>query len=225
MEKQDVIKVLLPAYSKKAEKMGYVAGDSPYPDSSPSAAFYKDGEYVFSLMPRGEIRYKADTAYYDEVMKLTDVLLEMKEAYGIFLNAEPLPIKDVSNFRLFSDYGNHLMAARMEPDSSLHFVTWLYDYDRKGVTLGHYYGDNYAGAKQDFAVRAGLISENKLFTEEELVVLHDACAFRGQNDEEISFDDEKKLQGVLDKIGDNIPHLLFDRSGQQEQEHDNGMEV
>ena len=56
-------------------------------------------------------------------------------------------------------------------------------------------------------------------------MLHDACAFRGQNDEEISFDDEKKLQGVLDKIGDNIPHLLFDRSGQQEQEHDNGMEV
>jgi len=39
--------------------------------------------------------------------------------------------------------------------------------DRQGVTLGHYYGDDYAGAKQDFAVvRAGLISENKLFTEE-----------------------------------------------------------
>jgi len=224
MEKQDVIKELLPAFTAKAGKTGYVAGDSPYPDP-PLASFYKDGGYVFSLMPHGEIRYKPDTPYRSEVMDLTDTLIEMKEAYGLFLNAQPLPVKDVSNFRLFSDYGNHVFAARMEKDQSLHFVTWRYDYDRTGVGIGHYYGDDYTGAKQDFAVRAGLISENKLFTEEELVVLHDACAFRGQNDEEISFDDEKKLQDVLDKIGDNIPHLLFDRSGQQEQEHDNGMEV
>lgn len=114
----------------------------------------------------------------------------------------------------------------MELDSSLHFVTWEYSYDRTGVMWGHYYGDNYAGAKEDFAVRAGLIDKDKLFSKEELVVLHDACAFRGKNDDEISFDDEKKLQGVLDKVEQNIPGLIFD-SREQENEHEaeSGMEV
>jgi len=214
---------LLQAFSRKAESKGFIPAE--HPQATRLAEYHKDGECSFYLMPDSEIRHKVDTPFRTEILDLAKTFIEMKGAYDIFTRAAPLPLDGVSNFRLFSEHGNYLMAARLEKDSSLHYVTWQYDYDRQGVTLGHYYGDDYAGAKQDFAVRAGLISENKLFTEEELVVLHDACAFRGQNDEEISFDDEKKLQGVLDKIGDNIPHLLFDRSGQQEQEHDNGMEV
>ena len=48
------------------------------------------------------------------------------------------------------------------------FVTWQYTYDRKGVTLGHYYQNDYAGAKEDFSVRSDLIDKHKLFEPEEL---------------------------------------------------------
>ena len=223
MSDYTVSKELLQAFSQKATKKGFTL--SEHPQAPRLAEYNRDGENVFFLMPDGEIRYKADTPFRSEVMDLVRTFLEMKGAYDIFARATPLPLDGVSNFRLFSEHGNYLMAARMEKDSSLHYVTWQYDYDRQGVTLGHYFGDDYGGAKHDFALRAGFISENKLFTEEELVVLHDACSFRGINDDEISFDDEKKLQSVMGKIAENIPNLLFDRHSQQEHENDNGMEV
>lgn len=71
-------------------------------------------------------------------------------------------------------------------------MTWRYTYDRKGVTLGHYYHNDYAGAKEDFAIRSGLVSEQKLFK-------------------------DKELQGIyrtLDQGQKYIPYLTFD----QEQE-------
>ena len=88
---------------------------------------------------------------------------------------------------------------------------------------GHYYETNYEGAKRDFALRAGLIDENQLFTKEELVALHDACVFRGRNDDEISYEDDKKLQAVMEKVEENIPDLIFDRE-QPEQEDSHGIQ-
>lgn len=54
LEKQEVIKALLPAFTAKAERMGYEVGESPYNDS-PLVTLHKGGEYVFSLVPDGAI--------------------------------------------------------------------------------------------------------------------------------------------------------------------------
>ena len=62
-----------------------------------------------------------------------------------------------------------------------------YSSDRSGVWQGHYFETNCAEAKQDLAVRAGLIPEHKLFKNEKWVVFYDSCVFRGKSD------DEKKL--------------------------------
>jgi hypothetical protein len=55
-----------------------------------------------------------------------------------------------------------------------------------------------------------LIDEKKLFKENELVTLYEACIFRGRNDREISFDDEKRLMNVMNRIQENIPNLSLD---------------
>ena len=55
------------------------------------------------------------------------------------------------------------------------FVTWIWDYDRTGVSHGHYYEDDFQSAKQDFAVRSGLIPRAQLFTPEELTELYRAA--------------------------------------------------
>lgn len=219
MEKLNVVKALLPAFTKKAAREGYTS--EALLNEQRLAIFLKNGEYAFNVWQNGEIHYNPNTPYSEEILKLTDVYLEMMESYGIFMNAKPLPMNDLSNYKLLSEHGNYLLAARMEPDKSLHFVTWRYDFDHKGVIWGNYFDDNYTAAKQDYAIRAGLIHKDKLFTNEELVVLYDACAFRGKNDEEISFEDEKKLQSVLEKIESNITDLLFDS---REQESESSME-
>lgn len=40
-------------------------------------------------------------------------------------------------------------------------------------------------------------------------MLHDACVFRGRNDDSISYEDEKMLHSVMEKVESNIPNLIF----------------
>ncbi len=56
-------------------------------------------------------------------------------------------------------------------ESKKQYVTWIQN-DR-GFTLGHYFTDK-AAAEEDFAVRTGLIHQNKLFNADELAVLYKA---------------------------------------------------
>ena len=65
------------------------------------------------------------------------------------------------------------------------FVTWIWDYGRTGLSHGHYYEGDYNAAKQDFAVRSGLISKAQLFSEEELTELYRATGYQLENDPEI----------------------------------------
>ena len=61
-------------------------------------------------------------------------------------------------------------------------VTWEWDFDRQGVHAGHYFMENYEAAKQDFAVRAGLVERQRLFSDEQLAVIRNACAFALEDD-------------------------------------------
>ncbi|MFQ9916315.1 MAG: hypothetical protein ACLRWQ_07895 [Flavonifractor plautii] len=48
------------------------------------------------------------------------------------------------------------------------FVTWARDYDWRGVNNGHYYVEDYQGAKEDFALRSGLVARERVFDREQL---------------------------------------------------------
>lgn len=74
-------------------------------------------------------------------------------------------------FRLLAEFNGAVLAGR-ETQYGYKFVTWERDYDGTGVMWGHYYIDNYTGAKQDFAIRAGLIEKQRLFTNEQLIDIY-----------------------------------------------------
>ncbi len=52
------------------------------------------------------------------------------------------------------------------------FVTWRRDGTGTGVCNGNYYDNDYAGAKLDFACRAGLVQEHRQFTDEQLTEMY-----------------------------------------------------
>jgi hypothetical protein len=150
---------------------------------------------------------------YGTLLPIFNNVTEMTAAWE---NAKPLPIRDVSEFRLFSEYNNILLAARDDGDYGLHFVTWEYSYDRKGVGQGHY-TTNYDGAKKDFATRSGLIQEKILFQPEQLNQIYSALLFQGKNDDELTYATEKELQAVIKKL-ENICPDLKELQAQQEQQ-------
>lgn len=225
--KHDITPPLAAAFIRRAAALGYDARtvDSESDPDLCLTAFLGNKE-VCNFELSGGMRYYPDNPLITERKQLHALLLDMKQTHDLYAGAKPLTVGGIDkkdSFRLISEFGDALLAARMGKDNEVRFTTWQYDYDRTGVHWGHYYETNYEGAKLDFAVRAGLIDMGQLFTKDELVALHDACVFRGRNDDEISYEDDKKLQAVIEKVEDNIPDLILDKE-QLEQEDSHGIQ-
>lgn len=215
---------LTAAFTRRAAALGYEIRETPQEgDKTLLLTAYRNGAEVCKFETGGTMRFMEDNPLIEERKFLHSLLLDMKQAHDLYADAAPLELAGVNDFRMISEFGDVLLAAKLGKDNEVRFTTWEYDYDRRGVTWGHYYETNYEGAKRDFALRAGLIDKNQLFTKEELVALHDACVFHGRNDDEISYEDEKKLQAVMEKVEENIPDLFFDRE-QPEQGDSHGIQ-
>ena len=79
-------------------------------------------------------------------------------------------------------------------------ATREWDFDRQGVHAGHYFMENYAAAKKDFAVRAGLVESQRLFSDEQIAVIKNACEFALEDDATLSYAEEKQLRSVQERI-------------------------
>lgn len=223
----DISPELTAAFTKRAAALGFeIRTAFANSDKELCLIAYQGQTEVCQFELSGGMRYFPDNPLIAERKQLHALLLDMKQAHDLYADAKPFEVEGIDKedgFRLISEFGDTLIAAKLGRDNEVRFTTWQYDYDRKGVHWGHYYETNYEGAKQDFAIRAGLVDERRIFTKDELVALHDACVFRGRNDDEISYEDDKKLQAVMEKVEDNIPDLIFDKE-QPEQEDSHGIQ-
>ena len=71
------------------------------------------------------------------------------------------------DYRILADFGDAVLAGH-PTERGVQFVTWEWDFDRKGVHHGHYFQQDYDVAKRDFTVRSGLVQKNALFEPEQL---------------------------------------------------------
>lgn len=147
---------------------------------------------------REDLQARQNDLVYNVFRPITDRVNEMAYAWR---NALSMKDQDVAEFRLLSEYGKIVLAARDDGVYGLHFVTWEYGYDRRSVGLGHYTMD-YEAAKRDFALRAGLIPEKQLFEKDELKQMYSALIFQGRNDDELTFEQEKSLRDIIQKLED-----------------------
>ena len=125
---------------------------------------------------------------------------QVKEYMRIFERAPALKAVGLQDtFKVLADFGDAVLAGR-SCKTGAKFVTWEWDFDRQGVHAGHYFMENYEAAKQDFAVRAGLVERQRLFSDEQLAVIRNACAFALEDDATLSYAEEKQLQSVQEQI-------------------------
>ena len=77
--------------------------------------------------------------------------------------------------------------------------------------------ENYAGAKQDFATRSGLIQKERLFTPEQMTEIYRCCADSVDGDFfELTGEQEKMIRSVQQQIEKCVPDL-DERIRQQEE--------
>ena len=141
----------------------------------------------------------------------------IKEYMRIFERAPALKAVGLDDtYKVLADFGDAVLAGQLGKKGA-RFVTWEWDFDRQGVHAGHYFMENYEAAKQDFAVRAGLVESQRLFSDEQLAVIRTACEFALEDDATLSYAEEKQLQNVQEQIESLLP--------QQEQEQEQRSEM
>ena len=158
------------------------------------------------LLPAGSNNMEASELYH-RVAQTAD------EVYAYVDAVQTAPILHASGlsekFHLLADFGGAVLAGRELGNGwGYQFVTWIWDHDRTGVSHGHYYEEDFQGAKQDFAVRSGLISKAQLFLPEELTQLYRATDYLLDEGPEPEDGQLKALQTSRTKIEYTVPDLV-----------------
>ena len=131
---------------------------------------------------------------------VTQVAAQVKEYMQIFDRAPALKAVGLDDtYKVLADFCDAVLAGQLGKKGAK-FVSWEWDFDRQGVHSGHYFMENYEAAKQDFAARAGLVNEQRLFSDEQLAVIRNACAFALEDDATLSYAEEKQLHSVQEQI-------------------------
>lgn len=157
------------------------------------------------LLPAGNSREEAHDLYHS-VSALADEVHEYVEAVQ---NAPTIHAKSLQEkFRLLADLGGAVLAGREREDGwGYQFITWVWDHDRRGVSHGHNFENNFQSAKQDFAVRSGLISRAQLFTPEQLTEIYRATDYYLEEGPESNDSQLKAMQEARGKIEYTVPDL------------------
>jgi hypothetical protein len=169
------------------------------------AGTVRDGEQSIRMIEDGEIQFKRE--YRPLAMSIKKIRDEVDEYMTAYLAAAPdaAHLKDSSKLdtRTLLLFNSVELVGRQAPDRTVDFVTWQHDRNSEREN-GHYLTD-YTAAKQDFAVRAGLVDRDRLFTETELTVirsnLSDYLTIDGGD--HVSWEQEDSIKEVIEKI-DNI---------------------
>ena len=140
-----------------------------------------------------------------QLRTVIQVAAQVKEYMQIFDRAPALKAVGLEDtYKVLADFGDAVLAGQLGKKGAK-FVTWEWDFDRKGVHAGHYFMENYEAAKLDFAARAGLINEQRLFSDEQIAVIKNACEFALEDDATLSYAEEKQLQSVQEQIERLLP--------------------
>ena len=122
----------------------------------------------------------------DALQAVIDTAKMTSEYMAILEYAPQLKATDLTgDYRILADFGDAVLAGH-PTERGVQFVTWEWDFDRKGVHQGHYFQDDYEAAKRDFTVRIGLVQKGALFEPEQLAEIYHALSFVREQDETLS---------------------------------------
>jgi hypothetical protein len=160
------------------------------------------------------IRNDGSVFYYAEhdhiAHDVRAIAKQVNEIVDAWEKASAVPVEDISHYRVLSEYNNIVLAARDDSEHGygigLTFVTWRYNYDRTGLEHGNYTED-YEDAKEDFAVRCGLVDKQKLFNETELKLIYQGLVQLVFNSPDLTTEQSKLLDEVVERIEILVPEI------------------
>lgn len=108
--------------------------------------------------------------YIGKIAEVQNELLTVKEYISLYEHAPQMKAADVSDYRQLVAFGDTVLAATYSEKNGFMFCTWKQNADGDSVFWGDY-SPNYEYVKEAFAVRSGLVSKDRLFSENESAYL------------------------------------------------------
>ena len=174
----------------------------------------KDSHRICNVNVHGNVSYDPDQVRrngledaLDQVRRIADeTLTYMKQ----MASAPPLVADGLTgNYRLLAEFGNVVLAGHeYEGSNNVEFITWERIQNGTGLWQGHYYDNDYAAAKQDFAVRSGLIPSGLLFTQDQLAVIFDAAQHMTALGLVSNPEQEKLLEQIMEQVEEVVPQVI-----------------
>ena len=168
-----------------------------------------NGAPLCRITGKGSVFYRredADTPQAEDALYRVEYIAAKTLEYMTAMEAAPrLKASGLDgDYRILADFGDAVLAGHPS-ERGVQFVTWEWDWDRKGVHHGHYFQNGYEEAKHDFVRRSGLLPKEALFEPEQLDEIHRALAFVCEQDEGLSIGREKEIKAIMEQLKCLLP--------------------
>lgn len=168
------------------------------------------GILLAGITDKGFMQYSSkdltDPEIREVFMHLLGEVDTVREYVGIYESAPQMKPKGVRNYRKFAEYGDVVFAGMYSQKHGFMFCSWKQSDGGRYLAHGDYSPD-YLSSKENFAVRAGLIVKDKIFTQEEAEELFKCAAFARDNCDSLSYDQDRSLMELMEKLQDAYPFL------------------
>ena len=165
-------------------------------DSNEWMEVSSDGIPLCRIKYNGQFLSNADQNLSDEYRsKIADIQNEIstvREYVGLYEHAPQMQAADVSDYRQLSAFGDTVLAATYSEKNGFMFCTWKQNESGNSVFWGDY-SPNYEYVKEAFAVRSGLVSKPRLFSEKESTDLYRCVDFAKANCKTLTYEQERQL--------------------------------
>ena len=196
------------------------AGFGTLPVEGEQLPVHWNGTPLCRITGKGSVFYRredADTPQAEDALyRVEDIAAKTLEYMTAMESAPQLKASGLDgDYRILADFGGTVLAGTPSK-YGVQFVTWDWSFDRTGLNQGNYFQENYVGAKQDFAIRAGLISKQQIFNQEQLIEIYRCCSDTLDAGFDLTAEQEKCIRGIQEQIAIAAPDAL-DRIREQEQ--------
>ena len=131
----------------------------------------------------------------------------VKEYFNLMEESSELTARDFNMpYKKLAEFNGVVLGGTEHSNGDFEFATW--SYADNSLYHGHYYTD-YNKAKEDFAIRSGLVKKQLQFNEEELIEIYRSASDTLSTDYELSDEQISRIEGIKEKIKDSI--IEFDK--------------
>ena len=168
-----------------------------------------ENHYLCRVSGRGSVLYRQENVDGIGAQDALQIVIHIAAMIAEYMTAmERAPKLQATglegDYRILADFGSAVLAGH-PTERGVQFVTWEWDWDRKGVHHGHYFQNGCEEAKHDFVRRSGLLPKEALFEPEQLAEMHRALAFVCEQDEDLSIGREKEIKAIMEQLKCLLP--------------------